>query len=463
MQTYQIAKIGSNRGIPRIWMEGRRIAKAGFGPGQRYEVAVKGARITLTVLANGSRVVSSRKRGDEELPIIDLNSQELLRLFEGMESVRIVMRENEIHLLPTASAMREQDRMRRLKEKLSAGEPLSIGSLTHGGGVMSLAVHTGFDAAGVPAELAFANDIRDELLSQAGEKNPAWSERTQYLATPLQELAFDLWALDRLPKVDLLEAGLACSAASVAGRARRGLSHPEEHPEVGHLVIGFLAVISRVNPPIIMLEQVLPYSSSASMSLIRTTLREWGYVLHESTVTGEEFNALEHRTRMVMVAVTRGMDFNFDRLEKPEKVKRKLGEILEDVPLDDPSWSKMEGLKAKEIRDKELGRSFAMQIFTADDDHLNTLTKGISKNRSTDCKVRHPVDPELLRMPTVLEHARAKNIPPVLIEGLCKTTAHELLGQSCIFDAFVAVGKLIAQTLKNVLTAEAAEEFQLAA
>ena len=55
------------------------------------------------------------------------------------------------------------------------------------------------------------------------------------------------------------------------------------------------------------------------------------------------------------------------------------------------------------------------------------------------------------RLLTPAEHARVKTIPENLIEGLSATTAHEVLGQSVIFSAFIAVGELIAKTVKGLV------------
>jgi DNA (cytosine-5)-methyltransferase 1 len=119
----------------------------------------------------------------------------------------------------------------------------------------------------------------------------------------------------------------------------------------------------------------------------------------------------------------------------------------------------MEGLKAKEIRDKEAGKSFAMQIFDANSPYIATLTKGIPKNRSTDPKFRNPENPDLLRIPTALEHARAKGVPEELIAELSSTLAHEILGQSIIYDPFVSVGELIGESYMELHNRALAQEF----
>lgn len=444
-----IATIGANRGAKRVWLEGQMLARAGFEPRTRYQITVAGGAIVLEKLINGFRIVSARKRNDREIPIIDLNSNELLSLFDGMDQVRVTFEEGAIRLEPLATEQRARERKERLMNRLASGQPLQIGSLAHGGGVMDHATHAGLTEAGIPCELAFANEIRADLIEQSMTVNDVWTANTIAVNMPMQELAFDPDTLGKLPQVDILIAGLPCSGASVAGRAKRGIAHPEAHPLVGHLVVAFIALIARFNPAVIQLEQVVPYASSASMDIIRTSLRDLGYDLQEAILDAADWNALEHRKRMVMIGTTKGVSFDFSKLNRPTKRPRQLAEILEPVALDADCWSKMEGLKDKEKRDAELGRSFAMQVFDESSAKVCTLTKGLAKNRSTDAKIRHPLNPELLRIPTPVEHARAKDVPEHLISGLSATIAHELLGQSVNYEKFRSVGILIGHELKR--------------
>ena len=114
----------------------------------------------------------------------------------------------------------------------------------------------------------------------------------------------------------------------------------------------------------------------------------------------------------------------------------------------------MEGLKAKEVRDLAAGKGFRMQILDEDSPKLGTLTKGYAKRRSTDPRLRHPSNPELLRQFTPTEHARAKHIPAHLVAGASTTLAHEILGQSIVHSAFVAVWRLIGRSLLQWSIAE---------
>jgi DNA (cytosine-5)-methyltransferase 1 len=395
-------------------------------------------------------VVSFKERRGKCVPVIDINSMEKLHVFAGMRQVRVVICEGEIHIMLSVVDVKITDRVDRLLCRLANREPLEAGSISHGGGVLSLAVHAGFEDAGVPMRLAFANEIREELANHAEGANPVW-DGTIPLAAPMQELAHDDWVMSKLPKVDVLEAGIPCQGASLSGRAKNAIAKPEDHPEVGHLIASFLTILSKVNPSVVIFENVPPYGSTASASILRTTLRDWGYETAECVLDGAEFNTIEHRQRFCLVAVTKGLaGFDFGTVQKPEKVTQRLGDILENVPDESDAWKDVPYLHAKADRDKEAGKGFKMQIVTRESASVGTIGKGYAKWRSTEPLVSgNERFPEKLRLLTPNEHARVKGIPERLIDGLPATTAHEVLGQSVLFEPFRAVSRAIAATLKT--------------
>src|SRR3546814_9410665 len=98
-----------------------------------------------------------------------------------------------------------------------------------------------------------------------------------------------------------------------------------------------------------------------------------------------------------------------------------LGDVLEDVAEDDPRWSTMIYLREKEIRDQEAGKGFRMQIFDEESTRVSTIGRGYAKIRSTEPKIRHPSNPDLLRQLTPTEHARIKGIPEEMISDVPAT------------------------------------------
>ncbi|MBG6083030.1 DNA cytosine methyltransferase [Rubrivivax gelatinosus] len=450
LQTYAVRKIGSHRGSPRLWLEGREPAKGGFLPGTRFNIRTDSERalLVLEAVEDGVRIVSGKQRGDGQIPVIDINSKDLLAMFESIEAVRVVVQSGRISILPMASEVRARERLVRLKQKLARGEPLRTGSVSSGAGILDRAAHEGLELAGVRAKLAFANEIREDCLEHMCKVNPIVDRDTVTLTAPMQELAFDEWAMSQLPKVDILIGGIACSGASRAGRAKRGAGHTESHPEVGHLVVAFLAIIAKVNPIAVVLENVPTWATSASMCILRNQLRDLGYEVHETIVRSAEWNVLEHRERLCVVAVTRGVSFSFEALERPAPMERRFSEVMDHVELDAECWSEMRYLKDKRERDAEKGSNFKMTVLTPASTSVPCLNKTLWKRQSTGAFVAHPVNPDLLRLPTVNEHARCKGVWPDMVENVGLTFGHEILGQSVTVPPFLSVFKLLGFALQ---------------
>lgn len=451
MDGYYVKKVGQNKGAPRVWLDGTATERAGFQTGQRYDVTVEGNTVVLQANPDGSRIVSGKVIGEKSNPIIDLNSKALLAIFDGMAAIRVVVKKDQIYLLPLASELKKKERFDRLRQKLENGDPIAIGSLSHGGGILSHAVHSGLAASGIKSELAFANEIREELLEHASIHNDAWNERTQILSAPMQELAFDDRGIASIPKVEILEMGLPCSGASRAGKSKRGLVHAEAHPDVGHLIVSALMIVSKTNPAIVLMENVPEYSQTASADILRNQFRDLGYNTQERILNGKEWGALENRNRWCMVAVTHGLEFDFNQLQPSGKSLQLVADVLDPtIGPDDDRYRSYEYLKSKEVRDAVKGSSFSMQIVQPGADSVPTLRKGYAKGGSTDPLLAHPKNLGLMRQFTAEEHARIKQIPVKLVDGLASSIAHQVLGQSIVYAPFKDIGAHIGNTL-NIL------------
>lgn len=453
MHTVKTLSVTERKGSPRVWFQGKAPAKSGFEPGCKFSLEKHPdgkPGVILRLSPTGARTVSKKTYpSGTEVPVIDINSQQDLADFEGCESVRVVFGEGQVYVSPVATEQRRVHRLRRLRQRAEANEPLTTAGICAGGGVLSHAVHTGFADAGLPARLAVYNELREDLADQAQAMNDAFDANTVVLNMPLQELAFDDSVVRRIGEVDIAELGLPCSGASLAGRAKRSLGLPEEHPDVGHLVVAALALLAKLNPVACIFENVPQYASSASAVLIRQQLRDFGYETHEVELFGPDFGELEARKRWCLVAVTKGIPFDLSTLVPGPYAVRTLADIMEPDDAVADQWRPMTGLKEKAVRDKAAGKNFAMQVYTGGEGRIHTLTKGLVKNRSTDPKFQHPEQPELLRVPTVNEHARCKGVPEHLVAGLCRTTAHELLGQGIVYRPFRQLAKHLALALKR--------------
>ena len=203
MQTYSIQKLGQQRSSRRLWLEGRRLEKAGFEPHGRYDIEIDREARTLTLRANsrGGRIVTRKERDGRVFPIIDISSGAALSPFEGLERVLVVYEDGALVVSPLATDERIQERLDRMAERLDQGQPVRVGSLSTGVGVLSLAVHEGLEESGVKAKTAFVCDLDGGYLAQCEARNPAFCSDPVVIAAPLQEIAFDRKHIDRFPQI----------------------------------------------------------------------------------------------------------------------------------------------------------------------------------------------------------------------------------------------------------------------
>ncbi len=467
-----VKKLAKHRGSPRVFLDGVQAARTGFSPGEEFVVEVDGQRVTLQKKDNGARVlkpfdgrvrtVSSREKKGRVTPVIDINSAELLKAFEGMDVIRIVVTKNAVHFLPLSSEIKRVERLDRLRKKLREGAPLLTGSVSHGGGVLAHAIHQGLADAGIESNLALANEIRDDLLIQAIEHNDAWDEATMALALPMQELVQDDWLMSKLPQLECLDLALPCSGASKAGRARKGLEMMEAHEHVGHLVAAALAIVNRTQPVMVLVENVPAYAHTASAYILRYMLRDMGYETHEAIIDGRDFGCIEGRVRYCMVACTRGMAFDFKDIEPKVRLVRIVDDIIDkSIGPDDPRWRAFDYISKKRERDLEKGSNFKPQLIDVRGNHIPTLRKGYWKAGSSDPRLPHPTDPNLSRLLTAQEHAASKGVSVAIIEGMSESMAHEMLGQAIDYEPFRAVAERIGESMLAFGAGVEADEVQV--
>lgn len=450
-----MTKLGENRGAPRIWLQGEKLEKEGYRAGDTFRIEEsKGARLVL--VKNGDRKVSGKKRGDKRVPIIDLNTKQLAELFDADEKLKVAIRKGKIVITKHYTSGQVAERLERIRSKIREGKKLAVHSHYHGAGVLDLAIHSGFAKAGVNTFCQVAIELEREYLDISMQRNKHLfdEEESIFIEGPIQDVR-----CDPRVKADILLAGIPCTGASTAGRAKmrdtKGEKRtylPEEHDAAGSLFFYTLRYIEVAQPGIVIIENVKAYASTASMAVIRSVLDSLGYRVQERVLGGNEFGALENRERLCVVGITKGLDevIDIDDIvplrEKPEK----LSDVLEYIPEDSDMWSEMAYLAKKEKRDAEKGNSFKRQLFTGEEPKISTVTRQYLKRRSTDPFIQSPWDEKKSRLLTRFEHCRVKGIPETLVDDptIPEGRAHELLGQSVVFPMFEAVGYALGASLQ---------------
>lgn len=441
--------IGENRGAPRLYICSDRLREVGLDIGASYvdDYDEASQRVSLRPAAAGGKTVSRKRRGEAYSPLVELKSARLSMLGIGGR-VTVTITRGRVDIALHHVTRRIRDRLSRLRGELSDGV-ITTAEVCAGGGVMADALHQGLADRGLQSRCRFVVERESAYVASLMRNCRAVGPDTAVFEGGLQEVD-----LQQLPKVSVLSAGLPCTAASLAGRAKRGGGAPELDPEVGHLVLGFVQIISATSPYCVVLENVCSYANTASYAMLKRWLGDNGYTVAEVTLT-RELGAFEDRRRLCMVASTPGADITLDRLEVAGEVPGTLGELLDEIPDDSPKWRRYHYLDAKQERDAEkvraagCGTGFAQQIMTADSRRCPTITKSYQRVRSTDPRLAHPSGDGRIRQLSVAEHARIKGVPFRMVEGQSELRAHEILGQGVIYAAIRSVGRRIADTAQG--------------
>jgi len=462
MTTIVNTKLGEikSKGLKRIWLEGQKLAREGYRPGDRLDLSVSGKGLVANVTPSGKYTISRRKTKTGRIyPVIDLTASEIAELFDTGEKLRVAIQKGTIVITCHHQEDQVREREDRLIKKIGSGKPLDMVSLFHGGGILDRSLHDGYKRVGIKTRLAVASEIEPKYLDCSMRNNSIWDKDTLAIEGPIQDID-----LRDMNQPDIVVAGLPCVGASKSGKSKNKIKYAESHPEAGALFFSTLEVIKTLNPALVWLEQVPEYLNTASWAVVASVLSSLKYKLHVQVLDSYELGSLEKRRRMCCIAVSEGLDSNFsmEDIHPIRKRESNIGEILEAVPKDSARWKKFKYLKDKEIRDKKDKKGFLRQIVTPDSDRCGTIGRLYHKYRSTEPFVPHPEDPSKSRIFIPVEHARVKTIPEELIRDEVDCTAHEILGQSVIKCAFEAAAFAHGRSLANTYIT-GAEKTQCAA
>tara|TARA_R110002124_G_scaffold128157_9_gene288614 strand:+ start:21782 stop:23197 length:1416 start_codon:yes stop_codon:yes gene_type:complete len=464
MSTIINTNVSESRSVARVWIEGNKLACAGVEIGISYMARLNDqlGRIELVPapadFKGKTYTVSKRTLKERIYPLLEIRDDMLIKLFKVGTKVRVAIQNGRIVITASHIAQRVKERVDRFINKIKNREPLSTTSLFHGGGILDKALHAGFKKLQLDSVVNIAIEFDGQYLDSSIRNNPElFSKESTFICGDIREI--NLMG-SNFPTSEILTAGIPCTGASLSGKAKNGLSNAEEHNDAGDLFFHFLNFVKALNPVIIVIENVVEYLKSVSMTVIRKVLSGLGYVFSEETLSGFEHGSLENRYRMCLVASTPGAcdPIDFSNIEIARTREAKVADILDDIPASSSRWKTYSYLADKAVRDKAAGKGFARQLLTGDEDHFGVIGAGYAKARSTEPFIIAKHDPNLSRLLNVPEHARGKTIPESAVEGLSDTKAHEVLGQSVIFCVFVAVGLLIAKTIKGMFRQELTSE-----
>jgi DNA (cytosine-5)-methyltransferase 1 len=401
------AKIGDNRGAPRIWLEGKYLSAYGFDKGCAISASFEDGKITIRPADDGSRTVVGR-RGSS---IIDINSSEIASSFYDDTKVHVEVS----HGLITISRSEADRTGRRARNK-------KAGSIFSGGGLMDKAV------------------LMAGFLTVFGvDSNPAFADvwQANHTGTMVNSCVSDALAeADRLEEVEMLTMGIPCEPFS---QSRRDGIATGDH-DLADMTMWAGAFIHKLNPRTVVIEQGHKYLESDIGKAFVRMLRRMDYNVDHRIVSGLDGNELTIRKRTVIVART-GADVVFPPdLERT----RTMADILHNPEDPRCEWFTKETkpwLFDHWDRQTAKGNGFASQQITGDTEAVQAITKRYFAQQGDNPVVKDEREGRegWFRWLTIDEVKLIMGLPEDYDLGTAKTTAGEVMGQGVLVNTFARI------------------------
>jgi DNA (cytosine-5)-methyltransferase 1 len=429
------AKIGRNKDAPRVWLEGRYLLQAGFIPSHRIQVHFSEQRVEITLAAEGVRVVSSKTRHNQSIPVLDLNTSALADSFGPITTLQVTITEGSIVLSPTQTERLRSTRCRNGKE----------GSVFAGGGLLTEAARL----AGY--QPAFAIELNEQYAKVFEENHNAM----------MFNLSIEDVPIGMLPAVELLTLGLPCEPFSMAARVQKGTGKkrdktlpPEAHP-LGDLTVWAALVIRALNPATVVIEEAPGYLNSGAGFMMRLFLERAGYTVEARVIDPREHGELTARSRTVIVAHS-GSDFQWP---EPVQNTRTFAEIRDDESgLEDRYFTAetKPWLTNHWANQTAKGNGFTSTQLDDQSTSVPCISKRYFAGQGTGAVVKNKSKTATWRWLTLSEARKLHGIPStyrLAAESESTTLAGEIIGQGVIVTFFQ---KIIAAT-RNLGTKQVGE------
>lgn len=244
-----------------------------------------------------------------------------------------------VELSPHPGTCSSLSDLRALTSRLAAEGQLLAADLFCGAGGLTM----GLQRAGFEVVVGVDNDP-DALATHAAIAPGLHLKWDLGLGERVDELSELLLDID----VSLIAGGPPCQPFSKAGRSlirdlvRQGRRPPEDQRR--DLWQSFLAVIERVRPSAVLMENVPDMALERDMMILRTIVDELerlGYGVEAKVVETARYGVPQYRQRLILVAVTDGRSFHWPDetwVDATAPMETSLWDAIGDLPDVEPGW-----------------------------------------------------------------------------------------------------------------------------
>lgn len=407
-------KKGEHRGRPRVYLQGKWLARGAFTAGSAIRVEALPACIVIQLDARGDRVVSGKKDG--AIPVVDLCSEALDQgALAGCTELQIQLKGRCIYITPARTSAKRATRCKNGKE----------GALFAGGGFLSQAAkQAGF-------EPAWAVEW-DERYAATYERN--------HPGAKMFNMSISEVPLDALAPVELLTIGVPCEPFSTKRRSSDKALPPEAH-ELGDMVFWALRIVDHLNPDKVVVEEVPGFLDAGAGYILVHALRRMGYCVEHKVIDSTDYNGVTRRKRAVVVASS-SESVQWPAVEEHTAV---LGDYLD--PATDDQWfdaASKSWLFDHWAKQEAKGNNFSNQKFSAESPRIGAVGKRYFSQQGDGVVIKHPSRPDTYRWLTLSEVKKLHGVPAGYYLGESKTEAGEVLGQGVVVTVFEKVIRSVA-------------------
>lgn len=311
-------------------------------------------------------------------------------------------------------------------------------------------------------EQAFGNDLSTVFASE-------WDEyaKQTYRAnfSEPSEIAGDITKIPEsaVPNFDICLAGFPCQAFSLAGQ-RKGFADNFKGLARGTLFFDVARICSQHKPKVIFCENVKGltiHDSGKTFDIIKGTLNELGYTVHEKVLNSRNFGVAQNRERIYIVSFRNDLDSSSFVFPDSTDSSKRIVDVLEEEPVSAKYYLSdvyLETLRRHRARHEAKGHGFGYEIRALDDVAAAIVCGGMGRERNLLIDKRQTnltpvthikgvVNTEGIRKMTPREWARLQGFPDTYKLPLSDVHSYKQLGNS----VSVPVIKAIAEQVKKVL------------
>jgi DNA (cytosine-5)-methyltransferase 1 len=409
-------------------------------------------RIEVIADKDGENKIMETGRG----ALLELKNKKTAKSIGDVDKISVTFRTGKVIITLHYKDKMRMEREMYLIDTLVKGKPIRKASFFSGLGMLSYHLKVGLSEVGIKSQICFANDSSNVAMELNLASNPMWKTPTKDALAIIDDL--ENLDLSDLPQAHLIEIGYPCLGQStLCAKENRDINHPV----VGTLFVKLIAALEKMNAPIVLFENTPAFCNSKTLDIIKREMI--GYRFEEIIINAHDFGEIEARKRTCVVAVSEGLpDLNLSKLmPNKERVDKRnnLSDFLEEIPLDSPLWRKMDHLKRKTL---ETGHNYKNVLYSGPENLIATITASYAAPKAGTPMIRHPINHELQRQVTPLEHARIRRLPEQLLNDLMeisngkspmvskigsKSLAHRILGNGLSKYVWNEVGTFLGNYL----------------